>query len=163
MRFAGRFEKDENLRMFLNLLDGFRYGTLDIDSFLISLQNPEKALTGIAKPPDLLTRQESAVLGMLRYLTFCRDLAPALKAMKDAPLTQSACWFYYAYWFKEFADARDRIETCLNTLGEWLQSSKIGANAAREGEKQVAETRVALVALIDGRFGAPLVNWLKSK
>lgn len=159
-RFSTRFEKDTNLETFVNLLDGFVYGELGIDAFLNGLQKPTEALSGITKPPDQLTRRECAVLGMLRFLTFCRELAPALASMKEAPLTQSACWFYYAYWFKGFAeDVGSRAEQCLSILEHWIKTSAdMSAAAALEGERIVADTRLAIQALVDGRYAGPLVN-----
>jgi hypothetical protein len=162
VRFSGRFEKDPDLETFLSLLDGFHYGDLNIQSFLDGLKDPAAALEGIAKPPNLLTRRDSAVLGMLRFLTFCQELAPALETMQSTPLTQSACWFFYSYWFKEFADVGSHVETCLAALEHWKASTAgIGMVAAREVEKTVADTRAAITALVDGRFGAPLINRLR--
>jgi hypothetical protein len=163
VRFSSRFEKDPNLERFLNLLDGFYYGDLSIETFLNGLREPATALVGILKPPDLLTPKDQAILGMFRFMTFCKELDPALKAMADVPLTQSACWFYYAYWFKGFAeDVGSRIESCLSILQQWINSSTtMGADAAAQGEKAVAETRTAITALVDGHYAAPLVNRLR--
>jgi hypothetical protein len=163
VRFSSRFEKDPNLRTFLNLLDDFDYDGLTIETFLNGLSDPSDALAGIVKPPDLLTRKDRAVLGMLRFMTFCRELDPGLKAMADVPLTQSACWFYYSYWFKGFAeDVGGRIERCLAILQAWIKSSAtMGTEAAAQGEKGVAETRAAVVALVDGHYAAAIVNRLK--
>lgn len=163
VRFSGRFEKDPNLETFLNLLDNYNYGDLNIQTFLNGLSDPSVALAGVVKPPDLLTRKDRAALGMLRFMTFCKELDPALKAMAEVPLTQSACWFHYAYWFKGFAeDVGSRIEGCLKILQQWIDSSNtMGAEAVAQGEKTVAETRTAITALVDGHYAAPLVNRLK--
>jgi len=162
VRFSSRFENDPNLRTFLNLLDDFDYDGLTIGTFLNALSDPSEALAGIVKPPDLLTLKDRAVLGMLRFMTFCKELDPPLKAMADVPLTQSACWFFYSYWFKGFAEVGGRMEGCLATLRAWIKSSTtMGADAAAQGEKAVAETRAAVIALVDGHYAAPLVNRLK--
>jgi hypothetical protein len=162
VRFSGRFDKDPNLAAFLRLLDGFQYGDFNISSFLASLDNPEDALAGIVKPVDLMNRRDRAVLGMLRFMTFCREFAPALDAMSEAPLTQSACWFYYAYWFKGFReDVGDRVNTCLRIFDRWIQSSNsIGVAAALEAEKTVSEVRTAMAGLLDGHYGAALLKRL---
>jgi hypothetical protein len=162
VRFSGRFDKDRNLQAFLRLLDGFQYGDFNISTFIASLEHPAEALAGIVKPDDLLSRQDRAVLGMLRFMTFCREFAPALDDMSEAPLTQSACWFYYAYWFKGFReDVGDRVNTCLTIFDQWIQSSNsIGVSAALEAEKTVAEVRSAIAGLVDGHYGAPLLNRL---
>ena len=164
-RFSGRFEGDLNLSTFLGLLDGFTWGPFDLPAFFALLSDPRVALAGAAKLPDQLSRPDRAVLGMLRFLTFCRELYPALEAMQGAPLTQSACWFYYAYWFKGFAeDVGSRVEQCLMVLQKWLESSaEAGASAAREGERTVVEMREALAALVSGRYAAPLVNQLQKR
>lgn len=162
VRFSARFEKDRDLETFLSLLDGFVYGDLDIDSFMTRLADPSQALAGIAKPPDQRSRWDSAVLGLLRFMTFCKELASALLGMSEAPLTQSACWFYYAYWFQEFTDVGGRMETCLGTLDKWVKSSpQLGIASAADAERTVEETRLAMEMLVDGRFAAPLVNRLK--
>ncbi|HVY94351.1 MAG TPA: hypothetical protein VHA14_16435 [Bryobacteraceae bacterium] len=162
VRFSGRFDKDRNLEAFLRLLDGFQYGDFNISSFIASLDKPDEALAGIVKPVDLLNRRDRTVLGMLRFMTFCREFAPALDAMNEAPLTQSACWFYYAYWFKGFReDVGDRVNTCLRIFDQWIQSSNsIGVAAALEAERTVAEVRTAMAGLIDGHYGAALLKSL---
>ncbi len=168
-RFSGRFEGDANLLTFTGLLDGMTYGApnsaaiLDLPRFFDLLQDPRQALAGVAKLPDQLSRQDQAVLGMLRFFTFCRELHPALEAMAGAPLTQSACWFYYAYWFKGFAeDVGSRVGQCLAVLQQWIQTSaEAGASSAREGERTVEEMQLAVAALTDGRYAAPLVNRLQ--
>ncbi|HVW10190.1 MAG TPA: hypothetical protein VHC90_16500 [Bryobacteraceae bacterium] len=162
VRFSGRFDKDRNLEAFLRLLDGFQYGDFNISTFIAGLDNPAEALSGIVKPVDLMNRRDRAVLGMLRFMTFCREFAPALDAMSEAPLTQSACWFYYAYWFKGFReDVGGRVNTCLRIFDQWIQSSNsIGVTAALEAEKTVDEVRTAMAGLIDGHYGAALLRSL---
>jgi len=165
VRFSSRFERDPHLATFNNLLDGFSYGDLNIQVFLDSLTDSKAALSGFAKPPELCTRRESAALGMLRFLTFCRELEPALRAMEGVPLTQSACWFFPAYWFKGFAeDVGGRAEECLKVLETWLtQSTEIGIRAERDVKMSVLETRDAVTALVDGRYAAPIINRLRLK
>ncbi len=160
IRFSGRFEKDADLATFIDLMDGFHWGRFSISSFLSGLKAPETALGGLVKPADTLGMQDRALLGMFRFFAFCKELAPALEAMADAPLTQSACFFYYAYWFNEFKeDVGARVESGLEVLERWLTSSAVaGTAAADEGQKTVDQTRAAIKALVSGRFAVPLLK-----
>jgi hypothetical protein len=165
VRFSGRFERDPNLDVFLGLLDGFSWDSLTATSFLDGLTDPATTLEAVVKRPDSLVVRDQAVMGMLRFFTFCAELAPALDAMKEAPLTQSACFFYYAYWFNEFKEnVGEQTEKGLSVMERWLKSPTLAGTASvREGQRTIAQTRSAIHALLDGRFAAPLLRRLQSE
>ena len=72
------------------LLDGFHYGDFNISTFLASLDKPEDALAGIIKPTDLMNHRDRGIPGMLRFMTFCREFAPALDAEKTVAEVRTA-------------------------------------------------------------------------
>ena len=98
-----RFREDQDLNVFLNLLDGFWYGRTNIDSVVDSFQTPERVAEALARPADQITYFDRGISGMVRFLTFCHDLDQLLVLCSGMPLVRSAFWFFYAYWFHEYS------------------------------------------------------------
>ena len=161
-RFENRFGKSSEVETFLRLLDGCHYGDFDLSAFKRFLKDPITALAGLSKTTFEQSIEETAVLGMIRFLEFCQELGDALEEMKDIPLTQSAIWFYYAYWFEEFkSDVAEQAITCIGTMREWVKkSNRETQDAALESEERV---RRAVHALTSGVYSEALLDGVRSK
>lgn len=120
-----RFREDQDLSVFLNLLDGFWYGRTSIDTVVTSFQSPDRVAEALARPADQITYLDRGISGMVRFLTFCHDLDGLLVLCSGMPLVQSAFWFFYAYWFHEYSvdvaqktmDAIEKVMTAADSRG----------------------------------------------
>lgn len=101
-----RFYPDPDLNQFLDFLDGFWYGnpqnSVNIDTVVASFGMPERVAEAFEKRSHQLTRLDRGIVGMVRFLSYSRDLDALLEGSRDFPLLQSAFWYFYGYWFREF-------------------------------------------------------------
>ena len=101
-----RFRNDRELACFLEFLDGYWYGKppaiVNIDSVIRAFENPERVVEAAFRSTSQLTQLDSGIIGLLHFATFCTSLYEFLERCKDFPLLQSAFWFFYAYWFREY-------------------------------------------------------------
>ncbi len=162
-RFSTRFLGDTELWWFLSLLDGFHYGALNIDSFAEFLADSQRALAGVQKPPGERTMPETCAMGMIRFLEFSREFGDGLRQMEGTPLTQSAIWYCYAYWYREFADVREHGEKFLTAMLAWMDAPGAGFATRREAEEAVASTRRALEELSGSVYAGALLEGLTGK
>jgi hypothetical protein len=162
-RFSTRFLGDTELWWFLSLLDGFHYGSLNIDSFAEFLADPQRALAGVQKLPEQRTMAETCTIGMIRFLEFSREFGDALRQMEGTPLTRSAIWYHYAYWYREFADVREHGGKFLTAMLAWMDAPSAGFQSRREAESAVASTRQALAELTGSLYAGALLDALETK
>jgi hypothetical protein len=162
--FSTRFLGDEELWWFLSLLDGFSYdGDLDITTFADFVKDPQRALAGVHKPPGKRSTAETCAIGMIRFLELTREFGDTLSQMEATPLTRSAIWFHYAYWYREFDDVTEHANKFLEAMLAWMDSPEAGAQSRRDAEASVARTKQALAELTGNRYAPPLLNALKTK
>lgn len=162
-RFSTRFIGDEDLWWFLSLLDGFWYDDLNITTFAAFVKDPQRALAGISKPPESRTMPETCAIGMIRFLEFTREFGDALREMEATPLTRSAIWFHYAYWYREFVGVKSHSNKFLAAMLAWMDAPGATAQSRRDAEASVARTKQALAELTGSRYAPPLLNALKTK
>ena len=162
-RFSTRFLGDDDLWWFLSLLDGFWYNGLNITTFADFVKDPQRALAGVHKPPEKRSTPETCAIGMIRFLEFTREFGDALTQMEATPLTRSAIWFHYAYWYREFDDVHTHTNRFLAAMLAWMDSPDAGAQSRRDAEASVARTKQALTELTGSRYAPALLKALKQK
>jgi hypothetical protein len=159
-RFSTRFVGDQELWWFLSLLDGFHYGALHIESFAEFLADSQRALAGMQKPLEQRTMPETCAMGMIRFLEFTREFGEGLRQMEATPLTRSAIWYHYAYWYREFNDVRKHGDRFLTAMLAWMDAPAAGFQSRREAEEAVAKTRQALEELSGSLYAGALLDAL---
>jgi len=147
-----RFRDDQDLSLFLNLLDGFWYGRTSIDSVVDSFQNPDRVAEALARPADRITSLDRGIAGMVRFLTFCHDLDQLLVLCDGMPRIQSAFWFFYAYWFHEYSV--DVAEKSMEAIDKVMKAAdSTGGDSAVERKNW----QLLLQRLTSGESAQPLV------
>lgn len=162
-RFTTRFLGDDDLWWFLSLLDDFCYDELNITTFADFVKDPQRALAGIHKPPEKRSTAETCAIGMIRFLEFTREFGDALTQMEATPLTRSAIWYHYAYWYREFDDVNEHANKFLDAMLAWMDSPDAGAQSREDAKLSVARTREALTELTGSRYAPALLKALKQK
>lgn len=147
-----RFRDNQDLAVFLNLLDGFWYGRTSIDSVVASFHNPDRVAEALAQPEDQITCLDRGISGMVRFLTFCHDLDQLLVLCSGMPLVQSAFWFFYAYWFHEYSV--DVTQKSMEAIEKVMNAADFnGADSTVERHKW----ELLLHRLTSGESAKPLV------
>ncbi len=143
-----RFRNDRELACFLEFLDGYGYGKppsiININSVIHAFENPDRVVEAAFRPTSQLTPLDSGIIGLLHFATFCTSLYEFLERCKDFPLLQSAFWFFYAYWFREYKkDVKNlSIQAIQNAA---LNSKDTGAQAlASESQDRLSRIMTAL-------------------
>ncbi len=146
-----RFRDDQDLTVFLNLLDGFVYGRTNTQSVVESFKDPERVALAFARRADQITYLDRGIVGMVRFLTFCHDLDRLLELCAGMPVVQSAFWFFYAYWFHEYSDVAEKSMEAIDNAVKAAESA--GSDSIVEYEKW----RLMLQRLTGGAFAKALI------
>jgi hypothetical protein len=146
-----RFRDDQDLHVFLNLLDGFEYGRTNTQSVVESFKDPERVALALARRADQITYLDRGIVGMVRFLTFCHDLDRLLELCAGMPVVQSAFWFFYAYWFHEYSDVAEKSMEAIDNAVKAAESA--GSDSIVEHEKW----RLMLQRLTGGEFARALI------
>ena len=148
-----RFREDEDLGVFLNMLDGFVFRGISVDSVVTAFQNPDRVAQALARPADQITYLDRGISGMVRFLTFCHDLDELLRLCKGMPLVQSAFWFFYGYWFREFS--LDVAEKSMEALDKVMRAADSSGN---DSTLERSEWQLLLQRLTSGEYAKRLVQ-----
>lgn len=162
-RMAMRFQDDPDLWSFLWLLDGGSFGSFGIQDFYKGVEDPKTALGGLGKAPELRTPLETCTIGMVRFFEFSKELGDGLVQMQATPLTASAIWFHYAYWYKEYAQLEAHSKALLAVMQRWVESTQLGVSGLREAEEDMERIAQRIRELSSGQYSAALVDALNSK
>ena len=165
-----RFRDDPDLKLFLNLLDGFWYGRTSIDTVVSSFQNPDRVAEALAQPADRITVLDRGIVGMVRFLTFCHDLDQLLVLCDGMPRVQSAFWFFYAYWFHEYSvDVAEKSMEAIDRVMRAADSSGADSTADRKMWQQLlqrltsgesAQKLVAEMEQVAAKGNADVAGWV---
>jgi hypothetical protein len=159
-----RFRNDAELACFLEFLDGYCYGKapaiVTIDSVIRAFENPDRIVEATFRPASQLTPLDSGIVGLLHFATFCTSLHAFLEKCKDLPLLQSAFWFFYAYWFREYK--KDVKNLSIQAIQNAAMNTKDSGSQALASESQdrlniimSALTGNAYASVLIERFPAP--------
>lgn len=162
-RTSMRFQDDTDLWSFLWLLDGGSFGDFGLAQFHEGVADPRAALAGVGKPADLRSPLETSTIGMVRFFEFSKELGDGLAQLEDQPLTASAIWFHYAYWYKEFAQMEAQIEQLLSVMKSWVDAAPVGVRGLREAEEDMERLRLRIQELTSGRYSKALVDAINLK
>lgn len=93
-----RFLKnDDDVDVFLAMLDYVSYGEYDISDVIKSLKSFEK-LSQIITSKDKSALAQG-VWGFIKYTSFISQLRTLMESADDFPILQSAIWLYHEYYF----------------------------------------------------------------
>jgi hypothetical protein len=118
-----RFRDDEDLGVFLDLLDGFEYGRTNTELVVETFKDPERVARAFARRAEQITFLDQGIKVMVRFLTFCHDLDQLLNLCESMPIIQSAFWFFYAYWFHEYSDVSGKSMAAIDNAVQAAQSA----------------------------------------
>src|SRR5467141_807008 len=85
---------DEGISDFLTLIKASK-GHFDVDTCTRMLASPAKTTLSLLKPELLRTRNDQFILGIGKFLDFCRELDRLLEESTNFPLLQSGMWHYH--------------------------------------------------------------------
>jgi hypothetical protein len=100
-------DEDEDLEVFLAMLDYVKYGDIGLDDvieILSSYEKLNKAFTTKRKTDEI-----KSIWGFFKYTTFLSQLREAIESVDNNPLLQSAMWLYHGYFL-------DRMNTRMKSI-----------------------------------------------
>lgn len=152
-----RFRSDEDLMRFLDYLDGFWYvgatKRIGIHTVVGAFSNPDRVVEALMKPRPEVTVLDSGIIGLLRFATFSTDLIQFLRICQPAPILQSAFWFFYAFWYREYRE--DASKLSMAALDHAIAASGTKVAIAAESRAELSHT---MTALSDGSFAIPILD-----
>lgn len=90
-------KNDEDIDVFLGMLDYVSYGSYSISDVIESLKSFEKLSEIItSKNKSVLAR---GVWGFIKYTSFISQLKTVMESANDFPVLRSAIWLYHEYYF----------------------------------------------------------------
>ena len=131
-----RFRIDKDLLQFLDFLDAFWYraeGGANIKTVVNAFADPNRVAAAFQRPVDQLTRVDRGIVGLVRLLICSRDLDALLQVCGQLAALQSALWFFYAYWYREFQN--DVNTEATQAIDKALAAIKNTPAAAKDVEK----------------------------
>ena len=155
-----RFRNDPDLGAFLDFLDGFSYGgtelRINLDTIAHSFENPDRIVEAFTRPRSQATPLDRAIVGFLRFATFSTSLYELLEKCKDLPVLQSAFWFFYAFWYREYKkDAKSlSIQAMKNATARVSASDPELAAIAAQGQQDI---ELVMRSLTDGPYAQALI------
>ncbi|MFA5832120.1 MAG: hypothetical protein WDA22_01465 [Bacteroidota bacterium] len=171
-------KNDEDIEMFINMLDHVWYDddTIDdVNDILRSFEKLKKAFLSKEK-----TEAQSGVWGFIKYSAFLSQLKQLMKAAKDYPLLQSALWLYHGYYLERmsttmkslFNKAFNNLEQSIQTPnvfdaivkelypGQSLKASK-SVSLRKYAEKAIRQSRRDVNFVLNKKWGNKLKKYLK--
>lgn len=112
------FENDDDLEIFLWILDGGRRGKWHYERLENVLEHPEEAAALLMKEETSNGRR--LIQGTIKFIEFAVSLDTLLDEAADYPRFQEEMYLYYSYWFSASEDLVKRILgilSCLDTIG----------------------------------------------
>ncbi|GEM_PF-2742998 len=153
-----RFRNDRELACILEFLDGYCYGKapaiVSIDSVIRAFESPDRVVEAAFRPASQLTPLDSGIIGLLHFATFCTSLHEFLERCKDLPLLQSAFWFFYAYWFREYK--KDVKNLSIQAIQNAAMNTKDTGSQALASESQ-ARLNIIMSALTGNEYATALI------
>ncbi len=154
-----RFRNDRELACFLEFLDGYCYGKppaiITIDSVIRAFENPDRIVEAAFRPASQLTPLDSGIIGLLHFATFCTSLHEFLEKCKGLPLLQSAFWFFYAYWFREYK--KDVKNLSIQAIQNAAMNTKDSGSQALASESQ-DRLNIIMSALTGNDYASELIK-----
>ncbi len=155
-----RFRNDPELGAFLDFLDGFSYGGIEarinIDTIVRSFENPDRIVEAFTRSHSQATPLDRGIVGFLRFATFSTSLYDLLDLCKDLPVLQSAFWFFYAFWYREYEKDAKRlsIQAMKNATARVSASDPELAAIAAKSQQDIERI---MRALTDGHYAQALI------
>lgn len=104
----GRF-RDNELEVFLNLVDGFEYGDIAFDDLQRASRSAERILRAIHTSREGRDTLDRALAGLEKFVLFSSDLAIHLSAIADDHVLQDSAFQLYHYWYSTRHGALARV------------------------------------------------------
>jgi hypothetical protein len=124
-------DHDEDLEVFMAMLDFVQYGNDSLDDVIEILSSYEKlnhAFTAKHK-----TEEIKSVWGFFKYTTFLSQLREVIESVDDNPLLQSAMWLYHGYHLDRLnSKMRSLFTTAFRNLSKVLASPAVFKNLTSE-------------------------------
>ncbi|MEO8380787.1 MAG: hypothetical protein ABI779_14075 [Acidobacteriota bacterium] len=142
---------DDDIEAFLGFLDHYIYviddETHDLSSVVRTIANPKRFLAALSVVDDNRTPTDEGVVGLLRFLSFSRDLDDFLRHV-DSALVRSCFWHYYSYWYQELGgQVLGALLTGIHILGAYVPPSAANAAEARALARTHADMAAAVASL----------------
>jgi hypothetical protein len=122
---------DEDIKVFLNMLDHVSYGGddfSDVAEILSSYERLSKVITARKR-----TEEIAGVWGFFKYTTFLSQFNCLLASVSDNPLLQSGMWLFHGYFLDRMnAKMKNLFKQAFVNIEKALASPDIFQNIARE-------------------------------
>lgn len=146
---ALRFDRDRDCNHFLGLLDGVIYGSLGLREFKALLKTPSEAIQLLSAHIEPPSDKQRCLSGLLRFARYCVEIDRTFKLMDSIPLTRSAIWFYFGYWFAEQKNLSSHTVECVSLVCNWptkLPNENSDIVAAANETQALSESAVRSLA-----------------
>jgi hypothetical protein len=124
-------DSDEDLEVFLAMLDFVQYGDDSLDDVIEILSSYEKL--NKAFTINRKTEEVKSVWGFFKYTTFLSQLREVIESVDNNPLLQSAMWLYHGYYLDRLnARMRSMFTTAFENLTKALSTPEVFQNLTAE-------------------------------
>ena len=153
-----RLRQDQDVRIFLRLVDDFTVKGVRFGDLLEVVGRQEEFLDRILRPPGKRDLLDDSISGFRHYVEFLGKLVELLDSVQFSPIFQSALWQYYCYWFVGMrSQLSDKIISAVIRFGSW---EAILSDDAKENSVNsfIEGTRRIVNHLTSGEYGSALPN-----
>jgi len=151
-------ENDDDVNMFLALLDDYEFDEYGEDDLIEALDDLPAMIKRLAASDSDQDALSSALAGMMKFFQFCPTLLRVLDSASEIPILRAAMWHYHSYWFTELQDGLGRSLRRFQRVA--LKAAKTAENDEADEVEQLKAHLQELVTcvdqLCDKRIGRPV-------
>jgi hypothetical protein len=169
LQLNGLIERDDPTNLFLWMLDGGRAnGDGSHLGDLLDLLATERSFI------EAMTRRrtrrswyelriDDALIGLERFLRFCRSLEQLLGDVGQSSLLRSEMWRYHGYWFRQLKRrAETRVRRAIQRFGAWEAIEVQDKEMKTAIKKSIEAMDRCLERLSSDEFARPLEEALRA-
>ncbi|SNR40693.1 hypothetical protein [Flavobacterium sp. ov086] len=174
-----RFLKnDDDIDVFLGMLDYVSYGNYDISHVIESLKSFEKLSKIIISENKSILAQ--GVWGFIKYTSFISQLKIVMESANDFPVLQSAIWLYHEYYFNRlqmkmelfFDEAFFNLEKTMSNelLFKEMVEELYNQNVPKDfnykelmdfSKKEISDAKGDITYILDERWSFAIADYFK--
>lgn len=125
--------RDDEVDTFLWFLEAGVIDGFTLEDSLRVLGDHAGFARAMRVPAHEQTAAEDALHGLRKFLFFSQELHTFLLTAADAPLLQSACYHYHAYWYRHIQQLGPYLHRAIDRFLTWeARASRASAVAARQ-------------------------------
>lgn len=150
LAFELRFRSDDEIRIILRLLDGFRVGGENLASLILFAKDVENYKAAVSSPRGERDTRARALRGFGKLIAAMLRLDTLLSDCEPCILLQSSIWHYYAYWIRRVASKSSLIKI----ISSWqtLPAAEDAVDERNALVAYIAQVQAAFQRLTSSRY-----------